>query len=254
MGCTQATGTDAGETISRSSKAKLEKVCWLALESNPDVLNTFSWQVGLPNIYEFVDVVGLDFDSLQTVPGPVLAVLLLYKYSNTLEKFKQEQRSQLTPPDESALHRMVYLKQHVGGACGTIACIHGLANSKVKESIPEDSPLGIYLLSIRGKTPHDAGMLLADAKEIHAASQASAQRGQTATVNQAGVRLGRHFIAFVEVDGHIWELDGRANAFPIDHGVTNENFLLRTAEIIRTDFMEKDPELMEFGVMALVRQ
>eukprot|EP00971_Amphidinium_carterae_P284235 5643508-Amphidinium_carterae.1 len=42
-----------------------------------------------------------------------------------------------------------------------------------------------------------------------------------------------------EVDGHIWELDGRANAFPIDHGVTNENFLLRTAEIIRTDFMEK---------------
>jgi hypothetical protein len=46
-----------------------------------------------------------------------------------------------------------------------------------------------------------------------------------------------HFVCFVPVGGHLYELDGR-KAFAINHGATTaESFLTDAAQIVREQFM-----------------
>jgi hypothetical protein len=46
-----------------------------------------------------------------------------------------------------------------------------------------------------------------------------------------------HFVCFVPVAGHLYELDGR-KAFAINHGATTaESFLMDSAKVIREQFM-----------------
>ncbi|XP_052825289.1 uncharacterized protein LOC128248333 isoform X2 [Octopus bimaculoides] len=49
------------------------KQFWIPLESNPE----FSWNVGVPSSYKFLDVYDLDKELLDTIKKP-LAVMLLY--------------------------------------------------------------------------------------------------------------------------------------------------------------------------------
>merc|ERR1711971_1372451 len=98
----------------------------------------------------------------------------------------------------------------------------------------------------------EVGALLADATELHAASEASAQHGQTAAP-EATAEVKCHFIAFVEKEGCIYELDG-AKLGPINHGRRSEHhtFLKAVAGVIQTQFIAKDPESLRWNMMALV--
>lgn len=58
--------------------------------------------------------------------------------------------------------------------------------------------------------------LLENSDELAAVHAAAASHGQTAPPDQADP-IDLHFICFVEVDQHLYELDGR-KAFPINHG------------------------------------
>ena len=63
---------------------------WLPLESNPEVLNKFTSELGLDvSQYSFHDVFGLDQDLLAFVPQPVLAMLLLYPITKDSEAAKR---------------------------------------------------------------------------------------------------------------------------------------------------------------------
>ena len=81
---------------------------------------------------------------------------------------------------------------------------------------------------------------------------------QTACPSRDGPALDHHFAAFVKatVAGslHLVELDG-TKPFPVDHGGTSaETFMRDVGRVVREQFMELDPECIEFSCLALVRK
>ena len=59
-----------------------------------------------------------------------------------------------------------------------------------------------------------------------------------------------HFVAYVNLDGNIWELDGRRSN-PLHKGeCTSENFGLKIAEMLK-GYTEMDNTTNQFSLMAL---
>mmetsp|Transcript_1699 Transcript_1699/g.3191 ORF Transcript_1699/g.3191 Transcript_1699/m.3191 type:complete len:253 (-) Transcript_1699:56-814(-) len=231
---------------------KIRLVHWVALESNPDMLNDFAHKVGLPEGWEFVDVFGTDPELLCMVPPTRLAVTLLFQCSDNIRKFKEAQKARIESSSQKLSPDLTYIKQYVGNACGTIACMHSLANNAEVLGISgSETPLGKFLTSIKGKSPQDAGLALVDASELHSASEASAQGRQTAAP-EADADIDMHFITFIEKDGDLYEMDG-GKAFPINHGPTGGDFMVAACKVIKDNFMEMDPESINFNMMALVK-
>lgn len=230
-------------------EAKMEQVDWVPLESNPDVLTEFARKVGLPEDWGFCDVFGTDPELLCMVPQPCKALTFLYGCTEALYDSRRAAEAKVEADGQKLSDGLVYLKQYVGNACGTIACIHVMANNAESLGVAADAPLSRFLGSIRGKTPHEAGALLADATELHSASEGAAQGGQT-EAPEASADTDAHFVAFVEKDGDVYELDGRKK-FPINHGPAGDDFLLAATKAIKAAYMDKDPDNVRMNIMAL---
>merc|ERR1740139_894439 len=111
-------------------KAKMEKIDWVPLESNPEMLSEFARSIGMPaKGFEFVDIYGTDPELLGMVPPGTLAVTLLFESSENIRKVKQDQKAQIEAKGQTVSPNIRYMKQYVGNACGTIATIHALANN-----------------------------------------------------------------------------------------------------------------------------
>jgi len=231
--------------------AKLAEVNWVPLESNPDMLNVFARHIGLPEEWRFVDVLGVDAEFLSMVPRPVLGVTLLFQCSEKLLEHNYEQQTLIKKSGQKLKDDTFFMKQYVGNACGTIAAIHCIANSAEKMGVASDSAVGQLLTRTRGLSPEEIGAQLADMEEFHLASDESAAGGQT-EAPEAEEDTDHHFISFVAVDGDIYELDG-AKPFPINHGPAGDDMLEAVANVIKAEFMEKDPGNIHFNVMALVK-
>ena len=57
---------------------------WLPLESNPEVMNSFLYNLGLSAKWAVTDVFGMEPELLAMVPQPVAAVMLLYPLTETV--------------------------------------------------------------------------------------------------------------------------------------------------------------------------
>eukprot|EP01065_Artemidia_motanka_P053454 TRINITY_DN9917_c0_g1_i1.p1 TRINITY_DN9917_c0_g1~~TRINITY_DN9917_c0_g1_i1.p1 ORF type:complete len:234 (+),score=68.17 TRINITY_DN9917_c0_g1_i1:60-761(+) len=229
-----------------------KKVCprWLPLESNPDMQNGFLRRMGVSSKYEFTDVFGLDEELLAMIPQPCMALCLLYP-SDGVSRPRREQYKEKCLPDGK--HGAFYLTQHseFGNACGTIAMVHTVANTGVE--MDDASPLKRFIDANKGRGASDVGYALTEMKEVHEASETSAQGGQTATPDRHD-KVDNHFICFVNSGGRLLELDG-CMAGVIDHGETSqESFVSQAARIVKEDFMARVPGNLNFNLTAFVRQ
>ncbi|RZC38440.1 ubiquitin carboxyl-terminal hydrolase [Asbolus verrucosus] len=225
----------------------------LPLESNPDVMNKFLHLLGVPSKWNIVDVYGLDGDALAWVPRPVLALILLFPCSEQFYKHAEQECSKLKEEGQIIAADLFYMKQYVSNACGTIALIHSVANNMEKIGLQEGAFKKI-LDDAKHLTPEERGeMLLSSSKNNEAlnlitAHQELAMEGQT-EVNP-NEQVNHHFVALVEKNGHLYELDGRKE-FPINHGLTNQETFLEDAAKICREFIARDAEDVNFTVMAL---
>lgn len=244
------------EVVSTDEEAE-DSICWLPLESNPAMLNEFARRVGMSEKYSFNDVWGLDDALTAMLPRPCFALTLLFKPSDNIRTFKKDQREKIeqgvTENNMPGADKLFYMKQYVGNACGTIATIHAIANADpIRESLPSDSPLARFFGECADKSVEDCGELLGKAKYLHEVSESSASNTETGQTEAPAVgdSVDCHFIAFVQRDGCVFELDG-GKAFPINHGPVENDFIQSAAKIIQQKFMQVDPDSIHWNIMAL---
>jgi ubiquitin carboxyl-terminal hydrolase L3 len=224
---------------------------WLALESNPDVLNKYIQNLGVPTEkWTWTDVFGTDPDLLVIIPRPVAAVMLLFPITKTTEIADEEQIEKIKKEGQTLSNNVWFMKQTIGNACGTIGVLHALANNEHRLGLSEDSALAKFLKNTKTMEPADKANALVKADDIAEAHEESAKEGQTETP-ELDANINLHFVAFVERDGSLYELDGR-KPYPINHGPSNPDTLLEDAVKIIDQFIKRDPNEVSFSMMALV--
>lgn len=221
---------------------------WLPLESNPDVMNKYLHNLGVPEKWQMVDVYGLDPELLATVPQPVLAVLLLFPCSSKYDEYKAVQETEVAEKGQTVSDSVFYLKQNVTNACGTIALIHSVANNTDKIQLG-DGHLKQFLDQSKALNPEERADLLEKAEGIINTHKELALEGQTKAPD-ANEQVNYHFVAFVHRDGDLYELDGR-KSFPINHGRTSDDTLLEDAAKVCQQYMNREPDVLYFTVVAL---
>ncbi|XP_032878892.1 ubiquitin carboxyl-terminal hydrolase isozyme L3 isoform X2 [Amblyraja radiata] len=224
---------------------------WLPLEANPDVVNQFLQQLGLIPTWQFGDVFGMDPELLSLVPRPVCSILLLFPVTEKYEAYKQEEEAKIKAEGQKVNPRVYFMKQTISNACGTIGLIHALANNQDKLGFECNSVMKRFLEDSANLSPEDKGKYLEKDESIRVTHEFSAQEGQTEAPS-LDEKVDLHFISFVNVDGHLYELDGR-KPFPINHGDTTVDSLLGDAIEVCKKFMQRDPDELRFTVMALYK-
>ncbi|KAF7796841.1 hypothetical protein EIP86_008025 [Pleurotus ostreatoroseus] len=198
---------------------------------------------------------------LALVPKPVKAIVLLFPITEQYENARKAEDQQIAEKGQHPIDSTVlFIKQTIGNACGTMGLIHALANSSI--TLEPESPLALFIDECKDMTPEQRAKLLETTShfaDIHAEAAAA---GQTAPPS-ANEHVDLHFTCFVqapnppareegidvEADGHrLIELDGRRIG-PIDRGVCRD--LLKDAmRYIQENYVSHTKDV-HFSVMAL---
>lgn len=228
---------------------------WVPLESNPELFTSWCSSMGMDTSkFAFHDIYGTDPELLAMVPQPVAAVLLLFPITESMEKLRQTENAAAQPaPADSDI---LWFKQTIGNACGTIGLLHALANSSASSAIQPNSPLDT--LFRKARATHDVDEradILVNSKELQTVHEATASQGQSqAPEDLDNVIL--HFVCFVRSrDGELVELDGSGGRKgPIKRGkkvASQEDLLTAAVEYVKDNYMALNPEEVNFNLIAL---
>lgn len=205
--------------------------------------------MGVPDKWSMQDVWSLDEDCLNTIQRPVLAVILLFPCTEQYYKFRDQQFDEIQKKGQTISPKLYYMKQIVQNACGTVALIHSIANSKDQINLL-DGHLKTFLKESEDLDPIKRGELLEKCEGIMNLHKEIAQGGHTETP-EPEAHVDYHFVAFTHVDGCIYELDGRKQ-FPINHGpISAPELLLEDSVKICKSYIERQPDLVQFSIVAL---
>ncbi|OVA11885.1 Peptidase C12 [Macleaya cordata] len=219
----------------------------------------FLWGLGLPvDEAEFYDVYGLDEELLEMVPKPVLAVLFLFPITaeTEAERMLEKESVKKEPSD-----KVYFLKQTVGNACGTIGLLHAIGNVSSEIKLIEGSCLDRFFKSTANMDPLERADVLEKDTEMEVAHSVAATAGDTEAKNlilfqqapNINTSVDTHFICFSCVDGELYELDGRKSQ-PISYGASSSSSLLQDAAKVIKAMIQKNPDSINFNVIALSRK
>jgi len=239
--------------VNMSSEGPKQKK-WFPLESNPELLNKYISKLGFDtSLYSFTDVFSTEEWALGMIPPGTAAVVFLYPLTNVQEDFRAKEKDELETQEVDAA--VWHIKQRIGNACGTIGILHALANVpeplKVA-TIPADSWLGKFYESCPSQLSSVAKADILEGDTEIASKHDAATSDEQNQTNRGALddQLITHFVAIVNVNGKLYELDGR-KVKPVNHGdTTQESFLKDCANVVQK-FMDRDPTEMRFTILAL---
>lgn len=220
---------------------------WLPLESNPDVVSTFSHRMGASPLWKFHDVFGTDPELLAFVPTPVLAVMLLFPVSAAAKQTAAESVAQVNTDGQVLSDKVWFCKQRITNACGTVGVLHALMNA---DDVEKDGWLKKFAENTEGKDPEACADVLEGDTELDKCHADAAEQGQTRPPALDEV-VKLHFVVMIQKDGCLYELDGR-KPFPLNLGPSEPGQLLPHAvSTIQERYINKDPTNVNFNILAL---
>ncbi|KAH7925755.1 cysteine proteinase [Leucogyrophana mollusca] len=233
---------------------------WIPLENNPEVLNAWANAAGLVETEnQFCEVYGLDPELLALVPRPVKAVVLLYPGNIDViaDKSKQEEEQIATGGQYPIDPSVIWVKQTISNACGTMAVLHALCNSGA--ALVPESPMKRYIKECKDKTPLERAKILEEAPHFAEIHKTTAEAGQSSV--PADLYVEFHFTCFVQAPDvgagatvssakkwRLLELNGARNG-PIDRG-ESDDLLMDVANYVKEAYVAHVSSI-HFSMMAL---
>lgn len=144
----------------------------------------------------------------------------------------------------------LYMKQTIGNACGTIALLHSLGNAM--DVLSCGGFLHQFLENTKDYNHKERGEYLEHGEGASSLEKIHAEAAHAGETRAPSVdeEINLHFVAFVEHNEGLWELDGR-KAGPVYHGETDRDSLLqRVAQVVKKEYIETSDSL-DFNMMAL---
>ena len=188
------------------------------VENNPDVMNQLATKLGLSSELQFYDVYSLDDpEQLAHIPRPALALLVIIPLTPAWDQSRKAEDADKAPytgsgPDEP----VIWFKQTIGHACGSIGLLHSVINGPAVDFIKRDSDLAaIRNLAIPLDMVKRAEMLY-NSEPFELAHKSVEQAGNSYADPTDG-RDGGHFVSFVKSGGKLWELEGNRKG-PLERG------------------------------------
>jgi ubiquitin carboxyl-terminal hydrolase L3 len=195
-------------------------------ENNPEVMNHLAYKLGLSRDLAFYDVYSLHDPSLLAfIPRPAYALLAIIPMTKAWKNSREAEDGPLEMYSKAGLEEpVVWFKQTIGHACGSIGLLHCVCNGPAVDMITPGSDLEKLLKAAVPLKMADRANLLSESEPFYLAHEAAAAKGDTKLPSiGASEKLGQHFVAFVKSkDGHLWELEGTRKG-PLDRGTLGEN-------------------------------
>lgn len=204
----------------------MPKKLFAVLENNPEVMNQLARDLGLDDTLSFYDIYSLtDPDLLAFIPRPVYALLVIIPLTPTWHETREtEDKDKPEYAGKGEDEPVIWFKQTIGNACGSIGLVHCLLNSEASKHIRPSSELAKIRDDALPKPMLERAKVLEDSDEFERLHAEAVKLGDTpAPTPISDEHTGQHFVAFVKAkDGHLWELEGSRKG-PLDRGVLKED-------------------------------
>jgi ubiquitin carboxyl-terminal hydrolase L3 len=188
-------------------------------------MNALALKLGLSPRLQFHDVYSLTEPSLLAmIPRPCLALLAIIPFTPA---WHADREAEDGPKPEytgvGANEPVIWFKQTIGHACGSIGLTHLAINGPAKHFIQPGSILARIREGALPLKMEDRAKYLYDNKEFEEAHQSVAEMGDTIAPDAEGGENGQYFVAFIKGDdGKLWELEGSRKG-PIERGVLGDD-------------------------------
>ncbi|XP_073844846.1 ubiquitin carboxyl-terminal hydrolase calypso [Musca autumnalis] len=195
---------------------------WLELESDPGLFTLLLEDFGVQGVQ--VEEV---YDLQKPIEGPVYGFIFLFRWIEERRARRKivETTAEIFVKDDEAVANIFFAQQVVPNSCATHALLSVLLNCD-ESDIHLGDTLGRLKSHTKGMSPENKGWAIGNTPELACAhnSHAMPQAKRLLERNAgSGVSTGRftgeafHFVSFVPINGHLFELDG-LKPYPMDHG------------------------------------
>ncbi|KAK7737448.1 hypothetical protein SLS53_006521 [Cytospora paraplurivora] len=189
-------------------------------------MDALSKRLGLSDDVQFYDVYALDEPELLAhIPRPAHALLVTIPLTKVWDdERKTEDAAKQEYAGFGAGEPVIWFKQTIGNACGSIGLLHSAINGPASKHILPGSELDKTRRAAIPLRISERAQLLYDSEPFETAHKSVADLGDTiAPLGKEGHHVGHHFVSFVKADdGHLWELEGSRKG-PIDRGELAED-------------------------------
>jgi ubiquitin carboxyl-terminal hydrolase L3 len=174
--------------------------------------------LGLSSELEFYDVYSLDEPELLThIPRPALALLVIIPLTPAWDRSRKAEDADKEPYTSSGPGEpVIWFKQTIGHACGSIGLLHSVINGPAVDFIKPDSDLEAIRSQAIPLDMSKRAEMLYNSEPFEAAHKSVEQAGDS-EADLTGEREGGHFVSFVKSGGKLWELEGSRKG-PLERG------------------------------------
>lgn len=186
-------------------------------------MNQLARKLGLSSELEFYDVYSLDEPELLAhIPRPALALLVIIPPTPSWDRDRRAEDAQMDEYDGSgAQEPVIWFEQTIGNACGSIGLLHCAINGPAADFIQPGSDVEKLRKDAIPLKRAERAEMLYNSVPFETAHKSLEQVGDSVPI-PSSEKGGGHFVAFVKVDGRLWELEGSRKG-PIDRGLLGED-------------------------------